>query len=126
MASFAIDDGHGIADNDLLLGAEADSLDLNIAALTFAETRLRYLLFLLCILFGLYILIAYAYYVYYTHYFEQLLFVMAGQGVRSPVVRRTKIHIVKQKVTLLMLLLCRPRVQPVRVRQSCTTQRACG
>ena len=50
MHSFEIGDGPGIADNDWLLGAEADSPDLNIAALTFGETRLRYLLF---VLFGL-------------------------------------------------------------------------
>ncbi len=37
-------------------GAEVDSPDLNITALTFAETRLRYLLFVLYILFELYIL----------------------------------------------------------------------
>ena len=42
MHSFEIGDGPGIADNDWLLGAEADSPDLNIAALTFGETRLRY------------------------------------------------------------------------------------
>ena len=59
MASFEIGDGHGIADNDWLLGAEADLPDLNIAALTFAETRLRYLSFVLYILFGLYILICF-------------------------------------------------------------------
>ncbi len=41
--SFGIEDGPGIPDNDWLLGAEADSPDLNIAALTFGETRLRYL-----------------------------------------------------------------------------------
>ncbi len=51
MHSFGIGDGPGIPDNDWLLGAEADSPDLNIAALTFDETRLRYLLFLLNILF---------------------------------------------------------------------------
>ena len=56
MHSFEIGDGPGIADNDWLLGAEADSPDLNIAALTFGETRLRYLLFMLYILFGLYLL----------------------------------------------------------------------
>ena len=53
MASFEIGDGHGIADNDWLLGAEVDSPDLNIAALTFAETQLRYMLFGLYILFCL-------------------------------------------------------------------------
>ena len=57
MVSFEIGDGHGIADNDWLLGTEVDSPDLNIAALTFAETRLRYLLFVLYILFGLNLLI---------------------------------------------------------------------
>jgi hypothetical protein len=56
MASFEIGDCPGFEDDDLLLGAEEDSPDLNIAALTHAETRLRYLLFILYILFGLYII----------------------------------------------------------------------
>jgi hypothetical protein len=56
MASFEIGDCPGFKDNDWLLGAEEDSPDLNIAALAHAETRLRYLLFILYILFGLYII----------------------------------------------------------------------
>ncbi len=55
MHSFERGYGPGIEDNDWLLGAEADSPDLNFAALTFGETRLRYLLFILYILFGLYL-----------------------------------------------------------------------
>jgi hypothetical protein len=41
MASFEIGDCPGFQDNDWLLGAEDDSPELNVAALTFAEKRLR-------------------------------------------------------------------------------------
>jgi hypothetical protein len=58
MASFEIGDCPGFHDNDWLLGAEQDSPDLNITALSFAEKRSRYRLFQLYILYGLNILIA--------------------------------------------------------------------
>ncbi len=73
MHSFEIGNGPGIADNDWLLGAEADSPDLNIAALTFGETRLRYLLFILYILFGLYLFsLLYVLYIFILNNFSLL------------------------------------------------------
>ena len=71
MHSFEIGDCSGIADNDWLLEAEADSPDLNIAALTFGETRLRYLLFILYILFRLYLFsLLYVLYIFISNNFS--------------------------------------------------------
>ena len=53
MARFEKGNYPGVEDDDWLMGAEDDSPDLNIAALTHAQTRIRYLLYILYILFGL-------------------------------------------------------------------------